>query len=758
MKKVLLLVVFYIPILIQAQRNYTSAEISRLADLGKIWGILHNFHPSMARDIVSTDSLVSDVAESLANDPSSANFRACLEKMLAKLKDPITHVVTDKQVPVKLFTDNDSLPSYRLLADSILYVAFPTSFASNEAVSKLSWLQLQEFEKYKGLVLDLRNAKQIDDDYPFTKGFGDAILRKGVNKPLQIPVHLFRYQAGFIDQRNTSLEGGVYIAGWQTKSSGTIRPAARPAQWNGRMVVVVNRFSSSQLMEWLLALQSAGYCKIIFDGDAVDYLNSTAWDYYTAADSLHLKLRIFDYLDVNGKIIRDPDLFINGISDENIFLEKCRILAITSTKNNPENIHSLAYRHPFPNNENSGFAPIGQRLFGLYNYWNAINYFNPNKHLLKQPWDSVLVEFIPRFINANDTTSYYFTIADMVSRIHDSHGFLNLLNMKTVAERYWYTVPLSAMKIGTKYYIVSIGKDSTQNINAFQLWDEIIAIDSVPINIYKEKFRSRFAASNDWTFERDVRRYLLSGAKNSVLQLTIMRNGKITKLNALRTQPAYLSDYDLVSFNDNHKDIEILKGNIGYVNMGLLTIGRIDKMFDTLMDTKAIIFDIRNYPKGTVFDIVPRLTDHDSVAVKFGIPYVTYKSIYEPLISKNSDYFIVNADKTKPYYKGKIIILCNAITQSHAEYTIMLFQGAAGKRVTVIGSATAGADGNVTAVKLPGGYSTYFSGLEVLYPDGSQTQQTGIRINIKVEPTLAGLRASKDEVLQKAIQFIESGK
>jgi len=88
----------------------------------------------------------------------------------------------------------------------------------------------------------------------------------------------------------------------------------------------------------------------------------------------------------------------------------------------------------------------------------------------------------------------------------------------------------------------------------------------------------------------------------------------------------------------------------------------------------------------------------------------------------------------------------------------MMFQGAAGQRVTVIGIATAGADGNVTAVRLPGGYSTYFSGLEVLYPDGSQTQQTGIRINIKVEPTVAALKQGEDEVLQRAIQFIQSGK
>ena len=76
MRKFLLLVFFYLPILISAQRNYTDAEISRLADLGKIWGILHNFHPSMARGSISTDDLVSDAAANLANDPSAAILRS----------------------------------------------------------------------------------------------------------------------------------------------------------------------------------------------------------------------------------------------------------------------------------------------------------------------------------------------------------------------------------------------------------------------------------------------------------------------------------------------------------------------------------------------------------------------------------------------------------------------------------------------------------------------------------------------------------
>jgi len=761
MRKLLLLLFFYTPHLISGQRNYSAAEISRLADLGKIWGILHNFHPSMARGIISTDSLVSDVAASLANDPSAANFKACLEKMFARLNDRLTHVVSpDKNTIVKLLTDNDSVPSRRLLNDSILYVAFPTSLGSRDTIKRIDWLQQNQLWKYKGLVLDLRNTIEVyDDDYPFRQNFGDSVLKNIITGPLSMAPAVYRYQSGFIDQAYSLIGGNIYSAGWQTIATDRYSAPKKNVSQREGIVVVVNKYISGQLMQYLVALRSAGYCKIVFDGDAADYLPDAAIDYITKADSLHLRIRVLDYVDINGNILREPDLLVNGIDDKNAFMLKCRALALASNEKTP-NVSSLEYIHPFPKDTSVAFASVGERLFGLFNYWNAINYFNPNKQLLKQSWDSILTEFIPRFIKANDTADYYFTITDLVSHIHDSHGFFGRLpDMKTVTENYSYTVPLSVNRIQDKYYIVGIGKDSTQQLNAFQTWDEIIAIDSVPVNTYKQRFRSRFACSNDWTFERDLCSYfLLTGKKNSSTQLTIKRNGHTIKLNGVRTAFRYMPDHKQVSFNDDHKDIELLKGNIGYVNMGSLSRNRVDKIFDTLMQTKAIIFDIRNYPQGTAWNIVPRLTDHDSVAVKFGQPYVTYQSINSPLIFKTSEYFIVNADKTRPWYKGKIIILCDEGTQSQAEYTIMMFQGAAGKRVTVIGSATAGADGNVTAVRLPGGYTTYFSGLEVLYPDGSQTQRTGIRINIKIEPTVDALKRGKDEVLQRAIQFVESGK
>jgi len=110
---------------------------------------------------------------------------------------------------------------------------------------------------------------------------------------------------------------------------------------------------------------------------------------------------------------------------------------------------------------------------------------------------------------------------------------------------------------------------------------------------------------------------------------------------------------------------------------------------------------------------------------------------------------ISNGSNNSDHYKGKIIVIVDASTQSQAEYTTMAFQSA--PNTTVIGSTTAGADGNVSAIYLPGNIFTYISGLGVLYPDGRESQRAGVRIDVPVRPTIKGIREGRDEMLEKAI-------
>ena len=117
--------------------------------------------------------------------------------------------------------------------------------------------------------------------------------------------------------------------------------------------------------------------------------------------------------------------------------------------------------------------------------------------------------------------------------------------------------------------------------------------------------------------------------------------------------------------------------------------------------------------------------------------------------------FIIGNENNSNYYKGKVAILVNESTQSHAEFSTMALQVFPNSKV--IGSQTAGADGNVSKFNIAGNL-TAFTGLAVFYPDGRETQRIGIVPDIEVKPTIKGIKEGKDEVLERALEYIKTGK
>jgi C-terminal processing protease CtpA/Prc len=103
----------------------------------------------------------------------------------------------------------------------------------------------------------------------------------------------------------------------------------------------------------------------------------------------------------------------------------------------------------------------------------------------------------------------------------------------------------------------------------------------------------------------------------------------------------------------------------------------------------------------------------------------------------------------EPHFAGKIVILVDEVSLSQAEYTAMAFRSA--PDALVAGSTTSGADGNVSAIPLPGGLRAMITGIGVFHPDKRPTQQIGIIPDLLVRPTIAGIRDGRDEVLEAAV-------
>lgn len=187
--------------------------------------------------------------------------------------------------------------------------------------------------------------------------------------------------------------------------------------------------------------------------------------------------------------------------------------------------------------------------------------------------------------------------------------------------------------------------------------------------------------------------------------------------------------------NDGSKSFELLDGNIGYITLRSLKKEETDSVMALFKGTKEIVIDIRNYPNTFVpFTLGQYFISSSTPFVKFtkGNPdnpgeFVFTKPLEIPSAAK--------------MYQGKLVVLVNQFSQSQAEYTTMAFR--AGENTTVIGSTTAGADGNVSSIYLPGGLSTSISGIGVYYPNGTETQRVGIVPDIEVKPTIEGIKNGK---------------
>jgi C-terminal processing protease CtpA/Prc len=114
---------------------------------------------------------------------------------------------------------------------------------------------------------------------------------------------------------------------------------------------------------------------------------------------------------------------------------------------------------------------------------------------------------------------------------------------------------------------------------------------------------------------------------------------------------------------------------------------------------------------------------------------------------------VIETLRNKSRYHGKTVMLVDERTISQAEHTGLFLEAANGTKF--IGSPTQGANGDVTNLSVPGGIYVRFSGQGVWHADGRQLQRLGLQPTVEVRPTLLGIRAGKDEVLEVAIEYLK---
>ncbi len=438
--------------------------------------------------------------------------------------------------------------------------------------------------------------------------------------------------------------------------------------------------------------------------------------------------------------LQNESVFNRNVINQLTFIKKNRNQKSNYYIQQIENVGNTSFENEKPYKD-SIYPSEPLRMLTLSRFWNIIEYFYPYKYKVGQNWDSVLCNLIPKFKNASDTTAYHLAILEMISSINDTHAEFYSRYTNRFFGTYW--PPFTYSVIDDKAVVTGFYNDSICRLYDIQIGDAFLSVNQMPVQqIINERYKY-ISASNHATKIRNFFYAIFNGQTKGVAT-TFERDGIVFSKEVKRF-PIDSFHYK-GRYNYAFDTTQMLAGNIGYVNLGTLKKDQVDSVMPQFMHTRALILDGRNYPASIIQKICKYLNPHRVPMAVFTLPLLNFPGMYE--------YTAMDSCGTEnpEYYIGKIVLIFDEHTQSFGEFMMMALSTA--PNVVKVGSQTAGADGDVSTIYLPGKLETSFSGIGVYYPDGTETQRIGIVPDIEVKPTIESIRAGRDVYMEAALSVI----
>jgi C-terminal processing protease CtpA/Prc len=713
-----------------------SAADGRVEDLVRIWYFARLFHPNLAGAEQGWDAaLVAAVPKVLAA-PDDAAFAGIVDDMLAAAGRSSASPPGPPQQSLPT-----SPPPFRLEAGTPIASCLGLGRLASEAAFKDAVAAAKGAIAARGLVLDCRNIPAA-----YADAFTPSAIRSWIAAAAGITADAgaapgwqrVRLHDGYPPESGSTSGGyvqGTAVLALPPQRAESIAPLATAAH----LVILVDE-TTPNVWEVAAGLRAKGAVRIVADGSPLyDVQQSLILHHVTA------RIAVVDYVGPDGSTQLLADACVAaGHAEEALLLA---VAMLDPAAKGP----ACPAGHPMPVNSASapadpaGAPSLGERVLALAKIWGAIEYFYPYRKLLDEPWDGQLREFVPGFLAADSRAAYEEAVQRLAHRIQDTHvsvggqaeSFLGLRR---------FAPPIYVRPVGGGFAVAGLHVSGPGD--QIRIGDEILAVDGVPVRTLAAEIGARIAASTPQSLAGRTASWLLLGPEGSKARLTLRRaGGPDIEVTVKRTLNAHSASSRPA---DPRPAWRRLAPGIGYVDLERLRNQDADKALDALLDTKAIVFDLRGYPQGTAWVIAPRLAlpgRDGAVAASFRRPH--YIGSGDPGMDTAFEQPL--PPTAKPHYKGKVIVLIDERAISQSEHTALFFKAAA--KPIFVGTPTTGANGDVTTIVLPGGLTMPFTGHDVRFPDGTQLQRRGIQPDIRVAPTLADLRAGRDPVLEAGLRL-----
>lgn len=715
----------------------------RLARVGRLWGTVRYLHPWVAYKDVDWDAALVAAIPKVREAKTAEEYRAAVQGMLGALGDPVTRVAAPpppeapEAAPGARPALARTLDGGVLLIDLARYVRAASVREAYMAVAALP----EEIGKASSLIVDLRGGRPGMVAY-YVQELLEEVSGHLVSRPVQAAPKRYLIHSGYRPQAGGT--SGGYYSGFVTELATVFEPLGGPPSPEPKKIVfLVDQCCGVPPLA--LALQAAGEARIVSEG----VLDDRSVDTRTVdlGEGLRAEVRVSEVVPIPGWG-RGADVELPKEAGA-AALEA----ALAELRKEWPPVDGTAAPAPLPN---AVFRPdrpyaeikepsLEQRQLAVIRAWNVIHWFYPYLHLIGD-WDAVLPEFLARMEEAKTFREYALAMTEMMTRVADGHT--NLWGHPDVEQPFGDAgLPIEVRWTEGAAVVWRLSDEVRQA--GIEVGDAILAVDGEAVEARTERIGRYLAASTRPALLNRAAARLLFGAAGSTAKLEVQKlDGSVREVSLVRDPGKTLPP------PEKGETVRILPGNLGYVSLIHLSRAEVDGMFEKLRDARAIIFDMRGYPQGTAWAIAPRINTRGAkVGAQFRRPQVSAFSLEE---AESGFYFsqpLPRLPEGEAKYTGPTVMLIDDRAMSQSEHTGLFFEAANGTKF--IGTATAGANGDVTRFPVPGGIWIGFTGHDVRHADGRQLQRIGLVPDVEVAPTRAGLKAGRDEVLERAVAYLE---
>lgn len=374
------------------------------------------------------------------------------------------------------------------------------------------------------------------------------------------------------------------------------------------------------------------------------------------------------------------------------------------------------------------------RLGDVVLAWGVFQHFYPYFDVTGTDWDGELSRALRAAAGDRDGEAFAHTLGRMLAALKDGHG-----SVVMEGTRARLTPELDLVML-EGWPVVRFSRGTAA---AVPPGSRILTVDGEPVEAVLARLRMETAAATEGWMNARLAGKCLAGTASSVrIQWMTVAGvrGEAVLPRADQAEP--------MEHAGKPPQAAELRPGIWYVDLDRISNEAFAKVLPSLAKAKGVVFDLRGYPRMSP-TFLQHLTDRPLTSAFWNVPRILQPD-REGVAWETSGRW--NLKPKGPRIQGKVAFLTGGGAISYAESCLGIVE--AYKLAEIVGEPSAGTNGNVNPIRLPGGYTLGWTGMQVIKHDGTRHHGVGIRPTLPVVPTRRGLAEGRDEVLDKGLEAV----